>query len=133
MIHPKKDSKVSGAGAGSLERLEIPIQVVPEYFSPVPNSLEPIVQLQTILQKEEQHAFQDASRSPGLLTHPFTQIYNSAVYQKSMCKLLEHGCDPLLSTLQNMLDTNRATIQLLKERKSTLLAGKHTHSKGKSV
>eukprot|EP01112_Ceratiomyxa_fruticulosa_P009546 TRINITY_DN2498_c0_g1_i2.p1 TRINITY_DN2498_c0_g1~~TRINITY_DN2498_c0_g1_i2.p1 ORF type:complete len:309 (-),score=76.46 TRINITY_DN2498_c0_g1_i2:59-985(-) len=109
---------LSSSSRPTLERLEIPFSIIPQPFTPAPNNLESIVHLQTILQQEEQHSFLEANKSSP---HPLSQLYNSGVYQKSMCRLLEYGCSPLLATMQDMLDSNNATLKKLQETKERLL------------
>eukprot|EP01113_Clastostelium_recurvatum_P048506 TRINITY_DN8853_c0_g1_i2.p1 TRINITY_DN8853_c0_g1~~TRINITY_DN8853_c0_g1_i2.p1 ORF type:complete len:248 (+),score=59.72 TRINITY_DN8853_c0_g1_i2:140-883(+) len=98
-----------------LERIEIPFSVEGAGHAPVPNTLEAIVRMQAVMLKEEQAAFHEANNAHPTSSHPLTFMYNSAVYQKSICRLLEYGCSPMLATLQDMLASNLDEIQQLKE------------------
>jgi hypothetical protein len=63
----------------------------------MPNVAHKLVDIQAILKNEETQSYQEALRSSQ---HNFlATLHSEAVYQKSICRLLEYSCAPLALTL----------------------------------
>jgi len=54
-------------------------------------------------------------------SHPLVQIHSAAVYQKSLCRLLEIGAAPLLQTLQDRKKYNLEKLASLEQEKRKLI------------
>ncbi|XP_028407772.1 lys-63-specific deubiquitinase BRCC36-like [Dendronephthya gigantea] len=102
-------------------RVEVPVRIVPsETISDA--CLEALEQLPDILGQEEEEVYQKtlnkvkpekATKKNDLLTI----VHNGAVFTKSLCRVIEVMCGPLMQTLENRLDRNeRKTKELLREK-----------------
>jgi len=113
-MHPA-DSK------SGYEAIDVPLRVI---SSPPnsPNCFEKIHVLNEILYGEERTAYSNSLKPPpGLQTvHPFVQIHSAAVYQKSLCRLLELETTPTLLLMQQKQNQNLERLQQLKEEKRLL-------------
>ncbi len=110
----------------SLEAVEIPLRVVPANTKGLHNTLEKLVLLQEILYTEEKMAYMNSldiqfgyTYSTGSVlhsssqNHPLVQMHSAAVYQKSLCRLLELETLPLLHMLQQRHQHNVEKVNLL--------------------
>eukprot|EP01090_Pellita_catalonica_P006696 TRINITY_DN16995_c0_g1_i1.p1 TRINITY_DN16995_c0_g1~~TRINITY_DN16995_c0_g1_i1.p1 ORF type:complete len:279 (+),score=34.60 TRINITY_DN16995_c0_g1_i1:31-837(+) len=109
-----------GIGGKSPEEITVPLHLVPALM-PSPNTFIKMVQLQKILFEEGKATYEQAIRDKNL--HPFTQIHHSAVYTKSLCRLLENGCNPLIELLEERQKQNEEKLKRLQSKKRKLLAG----------
>jgi len=100
------------------QEIEIPIIIVPS-TAKGPKALEKIVKLQEIMVGEEKTSYFNSLAELGK-THPLVQIHSAAVYQKSLCRLLEIGAAPLLQTLQDRKKYNIERLAALEQEKRKL-------------
>jgi len=122
---PKQDEdsflSKSKSTDGRQECVEVPLKLIQ---SPVigPNTLEKIYVLQEILYGEEKSAYLNAIKPQDdeKTTHPLVQIHSTAVFQKSLSRLLETETLPVLALLQQRHKLNLEKIKQLKEEKKRL-------------
>lgn len=101
------------------QRYEVPLKIVPTTTIGWA-SLEALVELPRILKQEEEEAYTLASSSVPQ-EDLITRIHNSAVYTKSLCRVMEVLSGPLMTALENRLDINKARCQQLQKQKQELL------------
>jgi len=115
-----EDSFLSKATDGRQE-VEVPLKII---SSPItgPNTLEKIFILQEILFGEEKTAYLNAIKphEDEKVAHPLVHIHSTAVYQRSLSRLLETETLPVLSLLQQGHKQNLEKIKQLKEDKKRL-------------
>jgi len=101
------------------QEIEIPILIVSS-VAKGPRALEKLVKLQEIMVGEEKTSYIKSLSELGK-SHPLVQIHSAAVYQKSLCRLLEIGAAPLLQTLQDRKKYNIEKLASLEQEKRKLL------------
>eukprot|EP00743_Colponemidia_sp_Colp-15_P004749 GILK01005114.1.p1 GENE.GILK01005114.1~~GILK01005114.1.p1 ORF type:complete len:353 (+),score=63.67 GILK01005114.1:284-1342(+) len=104
-------SFISTSNVTGMVRRDVPLYIVPSFDvfqSDDPaglfmcDSLAKIIDVQKILFREEKMSFEDAIQQPNS-RNPLSIIHNVSVYQKSLCKLLEHSCLPLRQAFEDRL------------------------------
>eukprot|EP01105_Mastigella_eilhardi_P008189 TRINITY_DN2002_c0_g1_i1.p1 TRINITY_DN2002_c0_g1~~TRINITY_DN2002_c0_g1_i1.p1 ORF type:complete len:265 (-),score=66.49 TRINITY_DN2002_c0_g1_i1:76-870(-) len=99
-----------------IEEIDVPVtisHIVTPHPVPV---LHQLVKLQVNMQEEERTAYIASLVQPPTKpanAAPLARLHSSAVYQKSLCRLLEYGYGPLLQTLQEQVQRNNKTIEQL--------------------
>jgi len=101
------------------EEVVIPLHLVPAQI-PSPNTLTKMVDLQKILFEEGKSTYYHSLQLSQPL-HPFSQVHNSAVYTKALCRLLEYGCTPLTTLLDDRHKQNLLKLKQLQKLKEELL------------
>jgi len=121
MQHDSTDSELRKKKSG-IEAVEIPFRIVAPTATPKGsfNTFDKLVALQDILYSEENSAYTNSLQQFGSQNHPLAQMHSAAVYQKSLCRLLELETLPLLHMLQQRHQYNLEKIQQLKEEKQKL-------------
>jgi len=82
---------------------------------PVQQTLYKLIDLQRIFISEEKESYEKSLGPNGRATHILGAIHSAAVYEQSLCRLMEQSCVPLLQGLQNRLNQNELKIQNLKQ------------------
>jgi hypothetical protein len=56
-----------------------------------------------ILRDEERESYQDSLShgEAGTSSHPFAQMYSSAIFQKALVRLLEYSVTPMIAVLED--------------------------------
>eukprot|EP00271_Cylindrocystis_brebissonii_P023611 TRINITY_DN988_c0_g2_i2.p1 TRINITY_DN988_c0_g2~~TRINITY_DN988_c0_g2_i2.p1 ORF type:complete len:333 (+),score=61.55 TRINITY_DN988_c0_g2_i2:503-1501(+) len=100
--------------SGGVRRREVPMRVVnapPVLFEPSAC----LTSLQRVLFAEEKGAYQQALLERQGRIHPLAEVHHAAAYQASLCKLIEYCLAPVITSLQDRLHKNKATL-LCRER-----------------
>jgi len=111
--------------AKSYIQKEVPITIIPsgKFFdsSPAISCLDKLSLLQNILREEEKHAYEKSLKSDGQEPcHLLTQLHNSAVYQKGLCRIIETCQLPLLSALEAEIQSAEDNLKRLRREKEEL-------------
>ncbi|XP_033728679.1 lys-63-specific deubiquitinase BRCC36-like [Pecten maximus] len=96
--------------------IEVPLHIVPS-AGLGRACLDSLVELPKILSQEEAEAYSKVTSNDLDL---ITTIHNSAVYTKSLCHIMEVMNAPLIQSLENRLEQNKARISQL-QRENTAL------------
>ena len=89
-----------------LAEVNIPLYVV---YPTVPlDVLGKLVDVQCVLKREEETCYKEASKGGDL-----DFVHSSAVYQKNLTKLIEHGYLPLIDALRQRLESNKKVLEAM--------------------
>jgi len=84
----------------------------------MPSTVHKLVELQEILKNEETQSYNEALRSAP--HNCLSQMHSEAVYQKSLCRLLEYSCSALTLTLDASKKNMEFQLARLKEERRKL-------------
>ncbi|XP_013415313.1 lys-63-specific deubiquitinase BRCC36 [Lingula anatina] len=99
-------------------KLEIPVHVV-QTHTLGKACLQSLVELPHILSQEEEESYGKTLTIDNL--DLLTKIHNSAVYTKSLCRIMDVMSGPLIQTLEAQLERNKTKIIQLQNEKESLL------------
>jgi len=109
------------ASAHSYEQINIPLTIVPAEVNS-PNTLLKLVELQRIISQEDRASYTESLKgATSDKVHPLMEMYSGGVYQKSMCRLLEYGCQPLLRLLKDRQEQNMGKLADLQAERARML------------
>ena len=90
------------------------------FSTPMAEALARMRHLQRILFDEERAAYLSTIQKPHC--HPLARLHNSAVYTKSLCRLLEYSCAPLVQAATDALARTRHRLAAAKAENARLKA-----------
>ncbi|KAH3762640.1 lys-63-specific deubiquitinase BRCC36 [Pelomyxa schiedti] len=95
------------------QEINIPINILRQVINqPVP-VISQLAQMQENMQREEHDSYMKSVVSPTKLPPTLTLLHNKAVYEKSLCRLIEYGCTPLIKTLEAKYKQNQRILKLI--------------------
>merc|ERR1712168_489979 len=103
--------------APQYQRLEVPLHILSKPYID-PSCFETLIQLPHILSLEEEEAY---NRTKSVSLDLLSQIQNSAIFTKSLCKIMEVVSGPLMQTLESRVQRNEVELKTLKDQERQLL------------